>query len=116
MLRITFNNANGGIRSGQDTTRLDDILQMLHQTQATDTESSENQFVQSVDRCVKRLLSSVGQDVCTLRCFKGFTAALSGTETPHKQRDAEIVVWYAISNYKTRCILSLLGVVTLLIG
>jgi hypothetical protein len=82
-----MNNANGGIRSCQDTTRLLEILRMLHQAQAAGPESTTS-FCQDIGRCVQRLRLTAGYPY-TLRCFRGFAAELSGTDSLHDQRDAK---------------------------
>jgi Ankyrin repeats (3 copies) len=85
----TMNNAKGGIRSCQDTTRLHEILRMLHQAQAVEPESSTS-FIQNLGRCVQKLESTAGHTY-TLRCFRDFAAEFSGTKSLHDQRDAEIL-------------------------
>jgi ankyrin repeat protein len=72
------NNASGGIRSCQDTTRLREILRMLQQAHSGDPESASS-FIQHVSRCVQKLKSAVG-DAYTLRCFSEFAAEISDIE------------------------------------
>jgi ankyrin repeat protein len=85
----TMNNAKGGIRSCQDTTRLHEILQMLHHARAVEPESSIL-LIQTVGTCIQKLESTAG-NTYTLRCFRDFSAELSGTKCLHDQRDAEIL-------------------------
>ena len=85
----TMNNAKGGIRSCQDTTRLHEILRMLHQAQAAEPDSLAS-FIQNFGKCLQKLESTAGHTY-TLQCFRDFSAELSSTKSLHDQRDAEIL-------------------------
>ncbi|EFX01750.1 ankyrin unc44 [Grosmannia clavigera kw1407] len=98
----TFGKSNGGLRSCQDTTRLYEILQMLHQAaQAVAKPESLTRFIQNLGRCVQKLESAITDDTddgihrqtqtYALRCFRDFAAELSDTRSVplplHDQQD-----------------------------